>query len=105
MNTSAPADGPDPTQPVQQTQQTQQQQPSYSLNSDDYQVGKIIGFGSSAVVHLAVYRPNQQSVAIKLIDLDMFERNQIDELRRELQVMSLCKHDNLLSVRVRGLLL
>ncbi len=33
-----------------------------------------------------------------MIDLDMFERNQIDELRREIQIMSLSKHPNLLPV-------
>jgi hypothetical protein len=43
------------------------------------QVG--IGYGSSAVVYEAVYKPLKKRVAIKMIDLDMFERNQIDELR------------------------
>lgn len=33
-----------------------------------------------------------------MIDLDHFERNQIDELRREIQVMTLCKHLNLLKI-------
>jgi len=33
-----------------------------------------------------------------MIDLDMFERNQIDELRREIQIMNLCRHPNLLTV-------
>lgn len=37
-------------------------------------------------------------VAVKMIDLDHFERNQIDELRREIQVMTLCKHPNLLRI-------
>ncbi|ORX90641.1 kinase-like protein [Basidiobolus meristosporus CBS 931.73] len=57
-----------------------------------------LGFGSSAVVHMAIYKPLQKKVAIKMIDLDFFERNQIDELRRETQVMSLCKHPNVLRV-------
>ncbi|RKP18453.1 kinase-like protein, partial [Rozella allomycis CSF55] len=34
----------------------------------------------------------------KMIDLDSFERNQIDTLRKEIQVMSLCKHPNVLPV-------
>lgn len=40
-----------------------------------------IGYGSSAVVYEAVYKPLKKRVAVKMIDLDMFERNQIDELR------------------------
>ncbi|KAL1918481.1 uncharacterized protein VTP21DRAFT_3141 [Calcarisporiella thermophila] len=71
---------------------------SYSLNFEDYEIKSPIGFGSSAVVYHAIYKPTNKKVAIKMIDLDLFERNQIDELRRETQVMALCKHCNLLSV-------
>ena len=72
----------------------------YSLVPGDYQLGKVIGFGSSAIVYVATYRPVPgKPLAIKVIDLDQFERNQIDELRKELQVMNLCKHPNLLNVR------
>lgn len=56
----------------------------------------FLGFGSSAIVHHAIYLPFKSEVAVKMIDLDHFERNQIDELRREIQVMNLCKHPNLL---------
>lgn len=56
------------------------------------------GFGSSAVVYYATYRPNGREIAIKMIDLERFERNQIDELRKEIQVMSLCRHPNLLPI-------
>lgn len=45
----------------------------------------LLGYGSSAIVYSAVYKPMNQRVALKMIDLDMFERNQIDELR-----VSLC---------------
>ncbi|KAL3898936.1 MAG: hypothetical protein SGCHY_002394 [Lobulomycetales sp.] len=69
-----------------------------SMVSADYELGKPIGFGSSAVVYIALYKPLNKNVAIKMIDLDMFERNQIDELRREIQIMSLSKHQNLLPV-------
>ncbi|KAJ3220460.1 hypothetical protein HK099_004337 [Clydaea vesicula] len=70
----------------------------YSMNPSDYEIGSPIGYGSSAVVYLAKYKPLNKNVAIKMIDLDMFERNQIDELRREIQIMSLSKHPNLLQV-------
>lgn len=51
------------------------------MMSADYELGTPIGFGSSAIVYIAKYKPLQKNVAIKMIDLDMFERNQIDELR------------------------
>ncbi|KND03943.1 STE/STE20/FRAY protein kinase [Spizellomyces punctatus DAOM BR117] len=71
---------------------------NYSMCVDDYEVGEPIGYGSSAVVYIARYKPTNKAVGIKMIDLDMFERNQIDELRREIQIMSLSKHPNLLPV-------
>ncbi|KAG0244868.1 hypothetical protein BGX31_008411 [Mortierella sp. GBA43] len=71
---------------------------SLSNNPDDYDIRQPIGYGSSAVVYDAFYRPLNKRVAVKVIDLDMFERNQIDELRRETQVMALSKHPNVLRV-------
>ncbi|KAG0257403.1 hypothetical protein BG011_003962 [Mortierella polycephala] len=71
---------------------------SFSNNPEDYDIQRPIGYGSSAVVYNAYYKPLNKRVAIKVIDLDMFERNQIDELRRETQVMALCKHPNVLRV-------
>jgi len=70
----------------------------YSMTVSDYEIGNPIGYGSSAVVYIAKYKPLNKNVAIKMIDLDMFERNQIDELRREIQIMNLCRHPNLLTV-------
>ncbi|KAF9355544.1 hypothetical protein BGX26_006420 [Mortierella sp. AD094] len=70
----------------------------FSNNPEDYDVQLPIGYGSSAVVYNAYYKPLNRRIAIKVIDLDMFERNQIDELRRETQVMALCKHPNVLRV-------
>ncbi|KAJ3003394.1 hypothetical protein HKX48_001780 [Thoreauomyces humboldtii] len=72
--------------------------PALSMNVSDYRIGQPIGYGSSATVYIATYLPTGTNVAIKMIDLDMFERNQIDELRREIQIMSLSKHPNLLPV-------
>ncbi|KAF9373448.1 hypothetical protein CPB97_000536 [Podila verticillata] len=71
---------------------------AFSNNPEDYDIRLPIGYGSSAVVYNAYYKPLNKRVAIKVIDLDMFERNQIDELRRETQVMALCKHANVLRV-------
>ncbi|KAG0017908.1 hypothetical protein BGZ82_000620 [Podila clonocystis] len=74
------------------------QDDTFSNNPEDYDIRLPIGYGSSAVVYNAYYKPLNKRVAIKVIDLDMFERNQIDELRRETQVMALCKHPNVLRV-------
>lgn len=56
----------------------------FPMAFEEYSVGRKIGQGASAVVYLATY--GQVEVALKLIELDLFERNQIDELRREIQV-------------------
>ncbi|KAI8644571.1 kinase-like domain-containing protein [Parasitella parasitica] len=50
------------------------------------------------MVYSAIYLPHNKRVAIKVIDLDMFERNQIDELRRETALMALSKHPHVLRV-------
>lgn len=72
--------------------------PIFSMNPDDYKIGPAIGFGSSAIVYHTTYLPLNMPVAVKMMDLDHFERNQIDELRKEIQVMTLCKHSNLLKI-------
>ncbi|CDH56007.1 kinase family protein [Lichtheimia corymbifera JMRC:FSU:9682] len=69
-----------------------------SGNMDDFTIKAPIGYGSSAVVYSAVYTPLNLRVASKMIDLDKFERNQIDELRRETTLMALSKHPNVLRV-------
>ncbi|SAL97898.1 hypothetical protein [Absidia glauca] len=71
---------------------------NWSLQFDDFDIKDPIGYGSSAVVYGAVYLPMKKMVALKVIDLDMFERNQIDELRRETALMALSKHPNVLKV-------
>jgi serine/threonine protein kinase len=49
-------------------------------------------------VHLAHYVPRNEKVAIKMVDMDLFAPRQIDELRKELQIMNLCRHLNVLPV-------
>ncbi|ORX53542.1 kinase-like protein [Hesseltinella vesiculosa] len=65
---------------------------------EDFDIKEAIGFGSSANVYRATYLPLAKEIALKVIDLDMFERNQIDELRRETALMALSKHPNVLKV-------
>ncbi len=73
-------------------------EPVFSMNVADYQLGSVIGFGSSAIVHMATFLPLDLQVAIKMIELDHFDRHRIDELRKEIQVMTFCKHPNLLGI-------
>ncbi|KAF9992951.1 hypothetical protein BGZ65_011592, partial [Modicella reniformis] len=87
-----------PTSPVGSVAPVMLHDDQFSNNPEDYDIRLPIGYGSSAVVYDAYYKPLNKRVAIKVIDLDMFERNQIDELRRETQVMALCKHPNVLRV-------
>ncbi|RCH91329.1 hypothetical protein CU098_007115, partial [Rhizopus stolonifer] len=65
---------------------------------DDFDLKEAIGYGSSAIVFKAIYKPLNKKMALKIIDLDKFERNQIDELRRETALMALSKHANVLRV-------
>ncbi|KAG2176799.1 hypothetical protein INT44_007463 [Umbelopsis vinacea] len=71
--------------------------PVFSVNFHDYELHSPIGYGATATVTLATYRKYYQ-VAIKMVDMDQFEQSQIDELRREIQIMSLCRHDNVLPI-------
>ncbi|KAF0462181.1 kinase-like protein [Gigaspora margarita] len=72
----------------------------YSSAVEDYDINRNnpIGYGASAIVYSAIYKPLNKKVAVKMINLDFFERNQIDEVRRETQLMSLSKHPNVLRV-------
>ncbi|KAJ3361291.1 hypothetical protein GGF32_007601 [Allomyces javanicus] len=70
----------------------------YSNELDDYEILDTIGYGASAHVVLATYRATDAPVALKVVDLDRFERCQIEELRKEIQVMSLCRHPHLVPV-------
>ncbi|SCV70434.1 BQ2448_1828 [Microbotryum intermedium] len=84
--------------------------PLYSCRPEDYDIGQPIGFGSSAIVHLATYcpvelngdasRPTPIPCAVKIIDVDKLSSvGDIDRLRRETQLMALSKHPNVLRVR------
>ncbi|KAI8972672.1 kinase-like domain-containing protein [Pilobolus umbonatus] len=73
-------------------------QNDHSIHFDDFELKEHIGYGSSAIVYKAIYKAMNKKVALKMIDLDMFERNQIDELRRETALMALSKHPNVLRV-------
>ncbi|KNA14090.1 hypothetical protein SOVF_110880 [Spinacia oleracea] len=66
---------------------------SYTVNSNDYKLLEEIGFGASATVFRAIYIPYNEVVAIKCLDLDRCNSN-LDDIRREAQMMSLIDHPN-----------
>lgn len=66
---------------------------NYSVLADDYKLLEEIGFGASATVFRAIYLPYNEVVAIKCLDLDRCNSN-LDDIRREAQMMSLIDHPN-----------
>lgn len=71
--------------------------------ADSYALKIPIGMGTFGLVWKAdvLDGPHRgQSVAIKIVDLEQFEDNNIDEMRKEIAVMSTCKHKNVVSCLV-----
>jgi len=71
----------------------------FSGDAEDYELQLPIGYGASAVVYKAMYKPLNTLCAVKVINVDRMPLDGIDRLRREAQLMSLSKHANVLRVR------
>ncbi|KAJ1294818.1 hypothetical protein BS78_01G175300 [Paspalum vaginatum] len=69
--------------------------PSFSVNHLDYQLMEEVGYGAHAVVYRAIFKPRNEVVAVKCLDLDQLNNN-IDEIQREAQIMSLIDHPNVI---------
>ena len=61
-------------------------------------VSSEIGSGAFSTVYRGVVRDNGEAVAIKVIDLDMFNTNW-DEIRREIMTMSQLQHPNVVKLK------
>ncbi|KAL1538563.1 non-specific serine/threonine protein kinase [Salvia divinorum] len=67
----------------------------FPLTAKDYKLCEEIGEGVSATVYKALCLPLNESVAIKVLDLEKCN-NDLDGIRREVQTMILTDHPNLL---------
>ncbi|KAL1824617.1 serine/threonine-protein kinase BLUS1 [Daucus carota subsp. sativus] len=67
----------------------------FPLNAQDYRLFEEVGEGVSATVYRALCVPLNETVAIKVLDLEKCN-NDLDGIRREVQTMSLINHPNLL---------
>jgi len=77
--------------------------PEWPSNSDGYELGTRIGHGAFATVYKAVVKsgPNASSdVAVKVIELEEFADSNLEEIRRELQTMRMCRHENVIVYHV-----
>uniref|UniRef100_A0A0E0IV42 Protein kinase domain-containing protein n=1 Tax=Oryza nivara TaxID=4536 RepID=A0A0E0IV42_ORYNI len=68
---------------------------AFTANPRDYQLMEEVGYGAHAVVYRALFVPRNDVVAVKCLDLDQLNNN-IDEIQREAQIMSLIEHPNVI---------
>ena len=72
----------------------------YPTKETAYSLDAPVGYGAFATVYKAHIKegPREgQNVAIKVIDLEVLEGTTFEDIRRELQIMRMCVHPNVLS--------
>lgn len=73
---------------------------SYSAKAEDYEILRTIGTGATASVYSAIHKPNGTVIAIKTVNLEevALDDGRLEALRKEIQIMTLCRHAHLLEV-------
>jgi serine/threonine-protein kinase OSR1/STK39 len=72
----------------------------FPTKASAYSLDAPIGYGAFATVYKAQVKEGPrkgQNVAIKVIDLEVLEGTTFDDIRRELQIMRMCVHPNVLT--------
>lgn len=70
----------------------------YPTSASDYKVLEEIGRGVSAKVYRAECLPLNETVAVKMMDLEDQDPGHLEEIRREVASMSMVSHPNLVTV-------
>ncbi|KAI8977049.1 kinase-like domain-containing protein [Mycotypha africana] len=72
----------------------------YSSKAEDYDILRTIGSGATASVYSAIHKPTDSVIAIKTVQLEEIglDDSRLESLRKEIQIMTLCRHPHLLQV-------
>ena len=66
--------------------------------TDFYELGMQFGNGRYGVIRTAVNKVTHESVAVKLIKKEKVTENDLVTVRREIEVMRICQHPNIVSI-------